>query len=89
MRTDEILIVTLITCVYTHTLYFKMAPSTKLTTDDAQPLVFSCNYDVHSDDGDNVDFEDTDSNESSDFQGKNDSKASESELIHVCTDSEG
>ena len=45
---------------------------------------------VHSDDadndGDSVDFEDTDSNGSSDFQGKNDSKASESEV--VCTDSE-
>ena len=43
-----------------------MAASTKLTTDDAQRLLFSWNYDVHSDDGDNdgdnVDFEDTDSN---------------------------
>ena len=59
-----------------------MAASTKL---------FSWNYDVHNDDGDdgedlNVDFEDTDSNGSSDFQGKNDSKASESEV--VCTDSD-
>ena len=45
---------------------------------------------IHSDDGDddgdNVDFEDTDSNRSSDFQGKNDSKASESEVI--CTNSD-
>ena len=60
----------------------------KLTTKDAQRTLFFWNDDVGSadgnDDGDNVDFEHPASDGCFDFQGKNDSKSSESEV--VCTD---
>ena len=71
--------------VYTHTLYLKMAASMKLRTNDAQHTLFSLNYDVGSADGDDVDFEHPASDGSFDFQGKNDSKSSESEVVYVPT----
>ena len=71
----------------THPLYLKMAGSMKLATQDAQRMPFSQNHDVGSadgdDDGDDVDFEHPDSDGSFDFQGKNNSKSSESAV--VCT----
>ena len=53
---------------FTHMFYLKMAASMKLTTKDAQHMLFSWNYDVGSadgdDDGDDVDFEHSKSSES-------------------------
>ena len=71
-----------------HTRCKKMAASMKLTTNDVQRTLFSRNYDTGSadgddDDGDDVDFEHPASDGSFDFQGKNDSKSSESEVVCV------
>ena len=83
------LIVFIVNVNYTcslHTLYLKMAASIKLTTKDAQRTLFSRNYDVGSADGDDdVDFEHPASDGSFDFQGKNFSESSESEVVHVPT----
>ena len=69
-----------------------MAASKKLTTKDAQCTLFSWNYDVGSADGDdngnNVDIEHPYSDRSFDFQGKNDSKSSESEVVYADYDSD-
>ena len=52
-----------------------MAASMELQQ-DAKRMLFSWNYEVVSDDGDDVDFEHPDSDGSFDFQEKNDSKSS-------------
>ena len=55
----------------------------KLTTKDAQRTLFSQSYDVGNDDGDDVDFEHPASDGSFDFQGKDDSRSSESEVVYL------